>query len=73
MWGVIVTEQSMQKRKRLKIAMVKHGLSTENVADVTCRTIRTVYSWTGGEREVPDHILDYIESGAFKQEENANG
>ena len=64
-----MTEQSLQKRKRLKIAMVKHGLSTERLADLTGRTIRTVYSWIGGEREVPDHILEYIETGQFEQEE----
>lgn len=68
-----MTEQSMKKRQRLKIAMLKRNLSTENVADLTGRTIRTVYSWTGGEREVPDHILEYIESGEFTQGGKVNG
>lgn len=68
-----MTEQSMNKRIRLKIAMVKHQLSTERVADLTGRTIRTVYSWTGGEREVPDAALAYIEAGDFASEGKSNG
>jgi transposase len=68
-----MTDKSMQKRIRLKVLMIKHSLSTERVADITGRTIRTVYSWTGGEREVPDAVLAYIESGEFMSEVKANG
>lgn len=62
-----MNQVAMTKRMRLKIAMVRRHLSVEQVADLTGRTIRTVYSWTGGEREVPDHILLLIEG------EQANG
>jgi len=68
-----MTDQSMQKRIRLKVAILKHQLSTERVADLTGRTIRTVYSWTGGEREVPDAVLAYVEAGDFTSEVKANG
>lgn len=70
-----MNQVAMTKRMRLKVAMIKHGLSTERVADITGRSIHTVYKWTGGEREVPDAILIYIEAGDFAQGDaaNANG
>lgn len=69
-----MTKESLPKRTRLKIAMTQRRLSVENVADMTGRTIRTVYSWTGGEREVPDHILWIVENGEITGgAANANG
>lgn len=69
-----MTKESLPKRTRLKIAMTQRKLSVENVADMTGRTIRTVYSWTGGEREVPDHMLWIVENGEITGgDANANG
>lgn len=64
---------ALTKRMRLKIAMIKHGLSVERLASVTGRSIHTVYKWTGGERQVPDAILSYVEIGDFNQEIAVNG
>lgn len=67
-----MTDQSLPKRMRLKVAMTQRKLSVEQVADLTNRTIRTVYSWTGGEREIPEHILIAIEMIPI-QGANTNG